>query len=119
MITELDVNVLPNPSRATGADVSMKFAADPKWNPYTNGLPKEVEEQLAHRYEELFKVFTKERGSLSRVTFWGVTDRTSWLNDWPVPGRTSYPLLFDRECKPKPAFHAVVNGRQTLLGSLD
>ena len=45
---------------------------------------------------------------MSRVTFWGVTDRDSWLNNWPVPGRTSYPLLFDREGKPKPAFDAVI-----------
>jgi len=45
---------------------------------------------------------------MSRVTFWGVTDRDSWLNNWPVPGRTSYPLLFDRNGKPKPAFEAVI-----------
>ena len=33
---------------------------------------------------------------IDRVTFWGVGDGDSWLNNWPVPGRTSYPLLFDR-----------------------
>jgi endo-1,4-beta-xylanase len=42
------------------------------------------------------------------VTFWNVTDGDSWLNDWPVRGRTSYPLLFDRDAKPKPAFDAVI-----------
>jgi endo-1,4-beta-xylanase len=42
------------------------------------------------------------------VTFWGVTDADSWLNNWPVRGRTSYPLLFDRNCHPKLAFAAVI-----------
>jgi endo-1,4-beta-xylanase len=42
------------------------------------------------------------------VTFWGVTDGDSWLNNWPVKGRTNYPLLFDRAAQPKPAFDAVI-----------
>jgi endo-1,4-beta-xylanase len=42
------------------------------------------------------------------VTLWGVRDSDSWLNNWPVRGRTSYPLLFDRDGKPKPAFYAVI-----------
>ena len=45
---------------------------------------------------------------ITRVTFWGVTDGFSWLNNFPAPGRTNYPLLFDREGKPKPAFDAVI-----------
>jgi endo-1,4-beta-xylanase len=49
---------------------------------------------------------------VNRVTFWGATDKTSWLNNWPVRGRTSYPLLFDREGKPKPAFYAVLKEAQ-------
>jgi endo-1,4-beta-xylanase len=32
----------------------------------------------------------------------------SWKNDYPVPGRTNYPLLFDRDRKPKPALDAVL-----------
>ncbi|HEY0778547.1 MAG TPA: endo-1,4-beta-xylanase, partial [Gemmatirosa sp.] len=46
--------------------------------------------------------------AIERVTFWNVTDGDSWLNNWPVRGRTSYPLLFDRVARPKPAFDAVV-----------
>jgi endo-1,4-beta-xylanase len=42
------------------------------------------------------------------VTFWGVTDGDSWKNNWPVFGRTDYPLLFDRAGQPKPAFDAVI-----------
>jgi beta-glucosidase len=42
------------------------------------------------------------------VTFWGLTDADSWRNDWPMRGRTDYPLLFDRNGAPKPAFQAVL-----------
>lgn len=115
MITELDVNVLPTPGPG-GADISMRFNSDPKLNPYTNGLPEEVQQRLARRYAELFKVFLKNRQSVARVTFWGVTDRSSWLNHFPVRGRTNYPLLFGRDCQPKPAFHAVVALRQNPAG---
>ena len=108
MITELDVNVLPT-SGPGGADVTMRFRADPKLNPYTNGLPKDVEERLARRYAELFGVFLKHKQTVTRVTFWGVSDRSSWLNNFPIRGRTNYPLLFDRNCQPKPAFYAVVD----------
>lgn len=113
MITELDVNVLPSPTHSLGAEVSTHFESRAGLNPYTNGLPAVVQQQLAQRYAELFAVFVKHRDSISRVTFWGVTDGNSWLNDWPVRGRTSYPLLFDRASKPKLAFDAVLKAAQT------
>lgn len=108
MITELDVNVLPTPGSG-GADVSTRFNADPKLNPYPDGLPEEMQQRLARRYAELFRIFLQHRESVTRVTFWGVSDRSSWLNHYPIRGRTNYPLLFDRSGQPKAAFHAVVN----------
>jgi endo-1,4-beta-xylanase len=45
---------------------------------------------------------------VTRVTIWGVDDSTSWLNDFPTPGRTNYPMLWDRQYQPKPAFDAVL-----------
>jgi endo-1,4-beta-xylanase len=42
------------------------------------------------------------------IGFWGTHDGRSWLNDFPVKGRTNHPLLFDREYKAKPAFDAVI-----------
>lgn len=107
-ITELDIDVLPRATSQTGADVSAKAAAQASLNPYRDGLPDAVEQALAKRYADLFAVFLKHRGAITRVTFWGVTDGDSWLNNWPVRGRTSYPLLFDRAGKPKPAFDAIV-----------
>ena len=106
-ITELDIDVLP-PVAPGSADVSLNVKADPKLNPYLNGLPDAVQKALAERYAGLFGVYLKDRAVVNRVTLWGVTDGDSWRNDWPVVGRTSYPLLFDRMGEPKPAFDAVI-----------
>jgi len=107
-ITELDITVLPSRTRQVTADVAARFELEPGLNPYPNGLPEFVQQKLAQRYAELFGVFLKHRDSVERVTFWGVTDGDSWKNGWPIRGRTDYPLLFDRNGSPKPAFDAVV-----------
>jgi len=91
-----------------GADVAKRFEQDPVMDPYRDGLPEAKQEELARRYADLFQLFMKHQDKIKRVTFWGATDRYSWLNNWPIKGRTSYPLLFDRAGRPKAAFHAVV-----------
>ncbi len=107
-ITELDVDVLPAKWENT-AEVSTNIKYNKLLNPYTEGLPKTVEEQFTRRYEALFKLFLKHRDKIERVTFWGVNDAGSWKNNFPVRGRTNYPLLFDRQNQAKPAYFAVVN----------
>ena len=107
-ITELDIDVLPRDAAAY-ADVPQRRGAASSIP--TRRLPDAVQQALAQRYADLFGVFLKHRGTISRITFWGVTDGDSWLNNWPVRGRTSYPLLFDRNGQPKPAFDAVVHAK--------
>jgi len=108
-VTELDVDVLPRPTRAANtADVSARAKMTAQSNPWTTALPDSVQRQLAKRYADLFAVYMKHRDIIDRVTFWGVTDATSWLNGFPVRGRTNHPLLFDRQGRPKPAFDAVI-----------
>jgi endo-1,4-beta-xylanase len=97
MITEMDITVLPG--------VAQK---QKKFNPYPDALPTVMQQKLAKRYGELFGIFCRHADTISSVTFWGVHDGQSWLNDWPIQGRTDYPLLFDRQYRPKPAFFAVL-----------
>ena len=104
--TELDIEVLPR--NTGGAEISMREQAAPENNPYTAGLPPAIQAKLAQRYADIFALFVKYEDVVERVTFWGVTDADSWLNNWPVRGRTNHPLLFDRQGKPKPAFQAVI-----------
>jgi endo-1,4-beta-xylanase len=107
MITELDVDVLPS-KRGGSAEITQRGQGGDSANPYKEGLPEKVSAALALRYAELFDVFARNEKNLDRVTFWGVTDGDSWLNNWPIRGRSNYPLLFDRQGEPKKAFHAVV-----------
>jgi endo-1,4-beta-xylanase len=107
-VTELDIDLLPPATRNTGADVSMSAGPSPTLNPYAAGLPDSLQEALARRYEELFRVYLAHKDVIDRVTFWGVADGDSWLNGWPVRGRMAYPLLFDRQGRPKPAYDRVM-----------
>ena len=108
MFTELDISVLPSPWHMPSADISVKFENNPTMNPYPNHLPDSVQHQLANRYAEIFEQFNKHADKISRVTFWGLHDGLSWKNNFPIQGRTDYPLLFDRNLKPKKAYHAVI-----------
>jgi endo-1,4-beta-xylanase len=108
LITEMEVDVLPFPGASQGADISLNFALQKHLNPYPAALPDSMQHVLAKRYAEFFTLFHKHRDQISRVTLWGVHDGQSWKNDWPVRGRTNYPLLFDRQYRPKPAFDAVI-----------
>jgi endo-1,4-beta-xylanase len=108
MITEMDIDVLPYKNQNHTAEVSLNYESSSELNPYKNGLPDSVNAALAKRYADFFKIFLRHRDIINRVTFWGVRDSDSWLNNWPVRGRTNYPLLFDHTGKPKEAFYKVV-----------
>ncbi|SDM30410.1 endo-1,4-beta-xylanase [Kriegella aquimaris] len=108
MITELDITVLPNPWDLEGAEISQNFEGSEIMNPFPNQLPDSVQIQLAERYENIFRLFLKHKAKIDRVTFWGVNDKVSWLNNWPIKGRTNYPLPFDRAFEPKKAYERIL-----------
>ena len=102
-ITELDVDVLPSPAD-TGADVANRARYARESDPWPDGLPDDMQRKLADRYEQIFRILLRHRKNVARVTFWGLHDGISWKNNYPIPGRTNYPLLFDRQMQPKPAY---------------
>lgn len=115
MITELDVDVLPVTKEG---QLIGKIMSDPQWqleefknflDPYSKGLPADIEKLQADRYAELFGIFYRKRDKIDRVTLWGLHDGMSWKNGYPVPGRTNYPLLYNRDKTPKSALDAVLN----------
>jgi endo-1,4-beta-xylanase len=114
MITELDVDVLP---LTREGQVIGTVMSDPQFqleefkaylDPYRDGLPPDVERAVTARWGELFRLFYGRRDKIDRVTFWGVHDGMSWKNNYPVPGRRNYPLLFGRDLQPRPALDAVL-----------
>ncbi|HEY6226724.1 MAG TPA: endo-1,4-beta-xylanase [Verrucomicrobiae bacterium] len=94
-ITELDVNSASGGQRGFGADIANNTAAT------QGGLVSDADKKLAEAYAGIFRAFVKHRDSVKLVTFWGVDDAVSWR----AQGK---PLLFDGDCKPKPAFDAVI-----------
>jgi len=108
MFTELDFNCLPTPDNFGGAEVSQSFEYQEKMNPYKNGISKKDYKKINDRMLEFFKVYYRHRDVISRITLWGVTDQSSWLNNWPIPGRTNFPLLFDRDNKAKPVVEEII-----------
>ncbi|RYY98810.1 MAG: hypothetical protein EOO11_06910 [Chitinophagaceae bacterium] len=98
-ITELDISVYPKEHDARARrpeDSNTAFTA-------------EREQQQRAVYRMAFELFRKYGSVLSGVTFWNISDRHSWLDDFPVQGRKDYPLLFDAQLQPKKALSDVTN----------
>ena len=109
--TEVDLDVLPR--KTTGADLSQRES--PTSAPTTQWVtcPPEVLQRQAEQYARLFTLFQKHHDKIGRITFWGLTDADSWLNNFPIRGRINHPLLFDRQAHPKPAFDALLRAAGT------
>lgn len=97
-ITELDVSVHPKEHERRQKKPTDSAVLTPEM---TTG-------QTA-QYKMLFDVFRKHKGTLTGVTFWNVSDKSTWLDNFPVMGRKDYPLLFDQTYQPKPAYFQVTD----------
>lgn len=107
MITEWEMSALPTVSKS--ANISDKVAYEKQANPYTDGLPSAVSNEWNNRMGAFFNLFLKHADVITRVTVWGITDKDSWKNDYPIEGRTDYPLLFDRSYQPKAFVKTLIN----------
>jgi endo-1,4-beta-xylanase len=97
-ITELDISVYNkehNARERKSEDANDTFTA------------KKENEQI-EKYKLCFELFNKYRKQISGITFWNVSDKHSWLDDFPVQGRKDYPLLFDKNLQPKKAYWEVI-----------
>jgi len=109
MVTEMDISVLPHARQHVGAELTDTAAYNKSLDPYKESLPGDKMKELGERYIDFFTLYLKHQDKISRVTLWGVGDADSWKNDWPIEGRTDYPLLFDRNYEPKPFFTDLVS----------
>lgn len=114
MVTELDVDVLPSNRGQRTEVIEQQLMRTGAPDPYRAGLPDSVQRALARRYAAIVRVYLKHRDVIARMTFWGVDDADTWLNNFPVRGRVNYPLLFDRRGAPKPAFDSVIAAARTV-----
>ena len=113
VVSELDIDVVTRGRWwADGGKYRKELAS---FDPYKDGLPDEIEAQQIEQYVALFELFDEYSDIIARVSFWNLHDGQSWLNYFPWR-RVNYPLLFDRNRRPKPAFDAVY---ASLTNSVD
>lgn len=113
MITEWDMSALPTVNR--GANIADRVAFQKSLNPYPEALPDSVSRLWNARMKSFTELFIKHADIVTRVTAWGVSDGDSWKNNWPVPGRREYPLLFDRNYEPKPFVKEILQPRKATF----
>ncbi|MBP1965034.1 endo-1,4-beta-xylanase [Paenibacillus aceris] len=88
----------------TELDMSVYNGSNQNYNP----APDNVLIQQGERYKELFDMFRSMKDKLSRITFWGMSDDTTWLSG--RNGHTlDYPLPFDSQYQAKPAYWGMVD----------
>ncbi|MBO4616087.1 MAG: endo-1,4-beta-xylanase [Lachnospiraceae bacterium] len=91
-ITELDVSMFSYEDHSHMAGPSLKLL----------DLQKKY-------YESLFTVYREYKDLIDSVTFWGIADDYTWLDDFPVENRKDWPLLFDEKHMRKPAFYGILD----------
>lgn len=109
IITELDMSVLHSGAEGNKERCSETAFVSEESNPYSTGLPREVEELWNARMDSVFGICLRHSDVVLLVSANGVTDSDSWKNDWPIKGRTDYPLLFDRSYRMKPFLQKYIN----------
>jgi endo-1,4-beta-xylanase len=105
VVSELDLSVVPRSKWWADGGAHREELA--KTDPYPSECPESLVKQQADEYRMLFGIFRRHSETISRITFWNLHDGRSWLNTFPWR-RADYPLLFDRQCEPKPAFYAIL-----------
>jgi endo-1,4-beta-xylanase len=99
LITEWDMSILPSPY--SGANVSTRFRYTREKDPYREAVPDSVQQKWNKRMLDMFGLFLRYSDIIERVTIWGLNDACSWMNNFPIPGRKDYAVLFDRNNQPK------------------
>jgi endo-1,4-beta-xylanase len=109
-----DVAALGLENQVTELDVSLYTDPGECWNnPHAclpdlgHPVPNDILRAQAERYRAVFALFEREP-TIKAVTFWGYSDKHTWLSSTPVP-RNNLPLPFDTNLKPKAALWTIVD----------
>jgi len=102
-ITELDVSIYK-----WEKNLRKKIPGEP------DSLTRQLEKKQLEKYDRIFSVFREFNKEITSVTFWNLSDRSTWLDRYPVAGRKNFPLLFDSNLQRKKAYQRVVDFKPDL-----
>jgi endo-1,4-beta-xylanase len=97
-VTELDISVYPKEHSSRERkpeDAKAEFTS-------------EKQQKQVEMYQMCFELFRKYKDHITGITFWNISDRHSWLDNFPVRNRKDYPLLFDKDLNRKKAYEGVI-----------
>jgi len=115
--TEMDITIrLPKPNPISGTIPAATAVPD-------SGYTPQAEARQIAQYKMAFDMIRQYKKFITNVTFWNVSDRSSWLDgrggglmggaaagaNTPRVVRKAYPLLFDENRQRKKAYWAVVD----------
>jgi endo-1,4-beta-xylanase len=86
-LTEVDISVY---APDEGAEAKSFYAK----------MPEDRARQQAERYRDIFRI-AADYPAVKNITTWGIADNHTWLDNFPVPGRKNWPLLFDTKYRYK------------------
>lgn len=100
-------------NQVTELDVSLYgWPPTPAYETYDQ-IPLERFEDQAERYNDLFHLYEEMNADISNITFWGIADNHTWLNDRAKEHNNGVgvdaPFLFDVDYRVKPAYWQVIN----------
>ena len=71
--------------------------------------PKEILKKQENVYLEMFKLFKEYDDIINSITFWSLSDASTWRDMWPVENRKDWPTLFDEKDKPKEVYKKIIS----------
>ena len=75
-----------------------------------NQLTEKQSKAQAYLYAQLMKIYKDHSDHIARVTFWGLTDASSWRSD-------TSPLLFDKDLQAKRAYYGAIDPETYIAGN--
>jgi endo-1,4-beta-xylanase len=100
-------------NQVTELDVSLYGWPPKPAYPTYDKIPASEFERQAEHYDKLFKLYEDLGDKISSVTFWGVADNHTWLNDRAEQYNDGVgadaPFVFDKDYNVKPAYWAIID----------
>ena len=100
-------------NQVTELDISLYGWPPNNAYPTYEEIPADLYEAQAERFDQIFKLYEGLGADLSSVTFWGIADNHTWLDDrarqYSGGVGVDAPFVFDQDYRVKPSFWRIID----------